>query len=1168
MSQLTDIINQINSLTGYNVPTSGLPSASQVPAPQVPPVINYAAIAPSGTISTYGILPGSIIKSDQVLRIINALNGISSNLIIVSGSLVTSGSNVFNGSLSLPFISNDKLLHTSGGYVVGVDYPTGSQNAVSASYAITASYAMNGGGGSTDTGSLLTTASVSLNTITFTKGDGSTFPITVDTGSGGITPTLQEVLNTGNGVSNYGGIGSASIQSTNFTNNRTLYLNDNTYPTIRLVDNINASNFLQIDIDTLNIDGTSYNWSSIVNPPTTDTGSFATTGSNTFYGLQTLTASEADLSALDIHAKDDRLWTFRTYNDAYSPTLIGLASWIDNTGISFLGTETDKPLYIYSNAQYYQPTLVVSSSGVTINKLIVNDGITGSLEGTASWANNVINAQTASNILGGKAAHVPFFKTDTTLATSSIYQSGSSTVIINQDAATTANPEALYVWQPSTTSFNVISGKGNLNSYLQLNIQNTNQGTNASSDVVATAGSGNESINYIDMGINSDNFSGDIGGPNDAYLYSTGQSLHIGNATAGQPVQFFAGGADTEVNKKLELNANGQHNMTGSLTVSQGVTASLYGNASTADFATNATNATNAGYATNAGNATTADTATEAVHAQTADYATNAGNGGVTNIVPGSGITLIPANGQGSVTVIASGGGGTTIISGSNVTGSFLSNTTWTFNHNLGTRTPIITVFDSNYNQIIPQNIELTNTSSATITFPTAESGFAVASLGGTTGTVLSSSYSLFSTYANTASYYAETDPVFVAKSGSYATTASLNSFTASYKTDSSSFNNRIGSLTNATSSYVLASQTSSMSVATASYVKNAQTASYYVETDPIFVAKSASLATTGSNTFRGNQIVTGSLFTSGSNTLIGSTTLTGSLNVSGSTIQTGNNTLTGNTVLSGSISVSGSQTFKGSLDLTGSLTVSGSTTQVGNNTLTGKTTLSGSIIISGSTTNEIIGNTEVIGEFNVSGSSIFRNSTFTVTGSTFVKGETNISGSTNITGSLNVTGNVNVVSGSSFTRWGNKLFNYGAFSDYTTQSGSADTAYSVKFNTTDVALGIELSGSSAIKIENKGIYNFQWSGQLHQGANGSIVSIWLKINGVDVPGSRGDVTLASNDDALPAWNYVLPFNAGDAVELYWSSTRSTTTWVFSPAATTPTRPSTASILATLTQIA
>jgi len=42
-----------------------------------------------------------------------------------------------------------------------------------------------GGGGSTPTGSLLTTASAALNVITFTKGDASTFTLTVDTGSGG-----------------------------------------------------------------------------------------------------------------------------------------------------------------------------------------------------------------------------------------------------------------------------------------------------------------------------------------------------------------------------------------------------------------------------------------------------------------------------------------------------------------------------------------------------------------------------------------------------------------------------------------------------------------------------------------------------------------------------------------------------------------------------------------------------------------------------------------------------------------------------------------------------------------------------------------------------------------------------------------------------------------------
>ena len=100
-------------------------------------------------------------------------------------------------------------------------------------------------------------------TLEYVRGDGSlaTFPITPT------TPTLQQVVNIGNGISNFGGTGVASIQSTNFTSGRTLYLNDNSYPTIRLVDNANASNYLQIDIDTLNIDGVSYNWSSIVNPP-------------------------------------------------------------------------------------------------------------------------------------------------------------------------------------------------------------------------------------------------------------------------------------------------------------------------------------------------------------------------------------------------------------------------------------------------------------------------------------------------------------------------------------------------------------------------------------------------------------------------------------------------------------------------------------------------------------------------------------------------------------------------------------------------------------------------------------------------------------------------------------------------------------------------------------
>ena len=93
-------------------------------------------------------------------------------------------------------------------------------------------------------------------------------------------------------------------------------------------------------------------------------------------------------------------------------------------------------------------------------------------------------------------------------------------------------------------------------------------------------------------------------------------------------------------------------------------------------------------------------------------------------------------------------------------------------------------------------------------------------------------------------------------------TTSSFNAFTASINTFTSSYNT--GSFSG--------SFTGSLN----------GTASYYQETDPVFVAKSASLATTGSNIFIGNQTVTGSLFTTGSNTLVGNTILSGTLQIQG----------------------------------------------------------------------------------------------------------------------------------------------------------------------------------------------------------------------------------------------------------------------------------------------
>jgi hypothetical protein len=103
-----------------------------------------------------------------------------------SSVYVTSISGSITGSFSGSLIGTS----TTASYVTASNVfgPYGANSVISSSYALTASFALNGGsggGGTTDTGSLLVTASVSSNTITFTKGNASTFNITVNTGSGG-----------------------------------------------------------------------------------------------------------------------------------------------------------------------------------------------------------------------------------------------------------------------------------------------------------------------------------------------------------------------------------------------------------------------------------------------------------------------------------------------------------------------------------------------------------------------------------------------------------------------------------------------------------------------------------------------------------------------------------------------------------------------------------------------------------------------------------------------------------------------------------------------------------------------------------------------------------------------------------------------------------------------
>lgn len=136
----------------------------------------------------------------------------------------------------------------------------------------------------------------------------------------------------------------------------------------------------------------------------------------------------------------------------------------------------------------------------------------------------------------------------------------SGRMAVGSNAFDASNPEKLLIDAGNTSSYNLMTGKGSINNYLQINIQNRNAGNQASSDIVATANNGSENDKYIDMGINSSGFSNNaypmIDGANTAYLYATGNDFSIGNGTAGKPLRFFAGGFAAS-NERLRIDGGG-----------------------------------------------------------------------------------------------------------------------------------------------------------------------------------------------------------------------------------------------------------------------------------------------------------------------------------------------------------------------------------------------------------------------------------------------------------------------------------------------------------------------------------------------------------------------------------------------------------------------------------
>ncbi|HTE32679.1 MAG TPA: hypothetical protein VK666_20000, partial [Chryseolinea sp.] len=208
-------------------------------------------------------------------------------------------------------------------------------------------------------------------------------------------------------------------------------------------------------------------------------------------------------------------------------------------------------------ASFYKPKMWTDVNG--------NFRVKGSSAGTDYFefgSTGVANSGGFEFIVGDDGDEPILFKSNHYVnGTSEIMRLQSGRMSVGSNAFDPTNPEKLLIDAGTTSSYNLMTGKGSIDNYLQINVKNGSAGTSASSDMVASSNNGTELVNYIDMGINSSGYSNTslpvLGGANTAYLYSTGNDFVIGNATAAKPIRFFTGGT-ANANERVRIDGTGK----------------------------------------------------------------------------------------------------------------------------------------------------------------------------------------------------------------------------------------------------------------------------------------------------------------------------------------------------------------------------------------------------------------------------------------------------------------------------------------------------------------------------------------------------------------------------------------------------------------------------------
>jgi hypothetical protein len=153
----------------------------------------------------------------------------------------------------------------------------------------------------------------------------------------------------------------------------------------------------------------------------------------------------------------------------------------------------------------------------------------------------------------------------------------------------------------------------------------------------------------------------------------------------------------------------------------------------------------------------------------------------------------------------------------------------------------------------------------------------------------------------------------------------------------------------------------------------------------------------------------------------------------------------------------------------------------------------------------------------------------------------------------------------------GGTIAHWGSFWDTSIQTNAGASAENLMtFGSTDPdSYGISIQNSSEVTFSADGVYNIQFSAQFHKTDSGiDSFDLWFKKNGNNLPESNSVSTIYDNNGRLiAAWNYMLKLDAGDYIEVAWSSADTSMRIEATGANTGPTRPAVPSVILTAHQI-